>query len=308
MSASNTLLNTINVVSTFINTAPLTDVGNFHDQPALLIGDWIRQFILSPPFAWRWNRKTTLFSTIAGVQDYLLTSWTSLTKLPLGTNIIDTNGNVQIVTTAGTTGTTQPTWNVSLNGTTNDSNGGGTVVWTNRGSAGTSTSLLLSDFGWLERAGLGDQAGTFIHELQVSLDLGEELTKDRPIRISAFLDDDSGHITFRLLPVPDVIYNVKLHYQAAAPVFTSSTDSWSPIPDFFSYLYNQGFLAKAYEFNNDDRFPISMQMFVRQVIAANAGLSESQVNIFLSDRLNTMRQSESTMGTTKSGLQGRGMF
>jgi hypothetical protein len=56
-------------------------------------------------------------------------SWQALTSYSLGAVIIDSNGNLQQVTTAGTSGSTQPVWNTSINGTTID----GTIVWTNLG-------------------------------------------------------------------------------------------------------------------------------------------------------------------------------
>ena len=49
-----------------------------------------------------------------------------------GFAIVDSNGNLQVATTYGTTGSgAHPTWNTSLAGTTSD----GTVVWTNEGAA-----------------------------------------------------------------------------------------------------------------------------------------------------------------------------
>lgn len=61
------------------------------------------------------------------------TAWKAATAFALGTLIIDSNGNIQQVTTAGTSGGTQPAWNVTaITGTTAD--GGGTLVWTNRGN------------------------------------------------------------------------------------------------------------------------------------------------------------------------------
>jgi phage tail sheath protein FI len=52
--------------------------------------------------------------------------WTASTAETIGNLIVDSNGNTQKVTTAGTTGTSTPTWGRTLNSTTTD----GTVVWT----------------------------------------------------------------------------------------------------------------------------------------------------------------------------------
>jgi hypothetical protein len=59
-------------------------------------------------------------------------SWlASNTHFYVGQRIIDSVGNVQIVTAAtGATGGTQPTWNTSLNGSTTD----GSVTWQNKGA------------------------------------------------------------------------------------------------------------------------------------------------------------------------------
>lgn len=59
----------------------------------------------------------------------------STVAVAVGRIITDPNGFLQACTTAGNTGTTHPTWNTTIGGTTNDSNGGGTAVWINRGYA-----------------------------------------------------------------------------------------------------------------------------------------------------------------------------
>lgn len=57
--------------------------------------------------------------------------WAANTAFTAGQLIVDTNGNIQQVTTAGTSGGSQPTWNVTpITGTTAD----GGVTWTNRGN------------------------------------------------------------------------------------------------------------------------------------------------------------------------------
>jgi hypothetical protein len=86
------------------------------------------------------NFKLTIFVSSPG-------SWPSLTTVAAGTTILDTNGNTQAVTTAGTTGSSQPTWNVSVGGTTSEAGAGGTAVWTNYGTvaaAGLSAAPSIS--------------------------------------------------------------------------------------------------------------------------------------------------------------------
>jgi len=58
------------------------------------------------------------------------TVWLASTAFALGVSTVDSNGNVQVVTTAGTTGSSTPSWNTTGGDTTTD----GTVTWTNEGS------------------------------------------------------------------------------------------------------------------------------------------------------------------------------
>jgi hypothetical protein len=57
-------------------------------------------------------------------------SWAASHAQTVGNLIVDSNGNIQRCTTAGSTGTAAPTWATTIGSTTNDSTGGGTVVWT----------------------------------------------------------------------------------------------------------------------------------------------------------------------------------
>jgi len=53
--------------------------------------------------------------------------------------ILDGNGNVEVLTTPGTTGSAQPTWNMTYGGTTTDGTGGTAAVWTNAGPYGSAS-------------------------------------------------------------------------------------------------------------------------------------------------------------------------
>lgn len=93
-----------------------------------------------------WSQITPSSTTSAGVTADGTASWTNCGPIRGWVAsfafyqyqcILDTNGNLQYASTAGTTGATQPTWNATVGGTTTD----GTVTWTN---VGPGTILLTS--------------------------------------------------------------------------------------------------------------------------------------------------------------------
>ena len=301
MANSNTLQRSINYASILARGAPLSSIFSYANEPALTIGDYVRQFIMGPPFAWRWNRSVTAFNAAIGVSDYALTAWSAGATLAKNVITVDTNGNEQQVTTAGVTGATVPTW--ASTGNTIDN----TVTWTNRGVVGDGTFSAIQPLGWLEKA-VAIDAQTVSHELSIVLNLGLEPVQNLPFSISPIFDNANGVYTFRMLPAPEQVYTVILTQQNSPVNFAALSDLWSPIPDYLSYLYNQGTLAKVYEYINHEGYLPEEQLFLRQVIAANSGLTESQVNIFLSERIVTARQGQSAMGESQSGRQARGAF
>jgi len=234
-----TLERTVKYVQRFIRNAPLTLVND--GDPAFLSADWVRQFILAPPFAWRWNRAyVSPVTCTIGVADYKV-------KLP--------------------------------------------------------------DFGWIEKAWLNfpivnGQPGQSI-ELEVEMVVAGDQLVNQPTRITANLDDDNGNITFRLFPAPDQAYILNIIYQKAAPKFDSLTETWYPLPDYMSYIYTQGMKALAYEYIDEEKYAFAFQMFLRQVTAANDGLTETEKNIFLSHQMITQAEQQNTMGTAQIARSAR---
>jgi Baseplate J-like protein len=57
-------------------------------------------------------------------------SWSASTLFPVGYRVVDINGNVQIVTVSGVSGTSQPAWNTTIASTTVD----GAITWTDLGA------------------------------------------------------------------------------------------------------------------------------------------------------------------------------
>ncbi len=68
---------------------------------------------------------------------FTLAAWLPSHAYALHSKILDSNNNVEFVTTAGTSGGTVPTFNTTAGGTTHD--GAGTLVWTNLGALGTAS-------------------------------------------------------------------------------------------------------------------------------------------------------------------------
>lgn len=65
-------------------------------------------------------------------------AWKPSTPYTAGQEIMDPSGNVQVVMTAGTSGTTVPTWNATVGGTTSDSS----VVWQCQGFGPTTLAVI----------------------------------------------------------------------------------------------------------------------------------------------------------------------
>jgi hypothetical protein len=64
-----------------------------------------------------------------------LATWTATTSEIAASRIVDSNGNIEAVTTAGLTGGSTPSWNATVGASTTD----GTVTWINAGASLIST-------------------------------------------------------------------------------------------------------------------------------------------------------------------------
>jgi hypothetical protein len=110
-----------------------------------------------------------------------------------------------------------------------------------------------------------------------------------------------------LLPAPDKIYVLNLTYQGAAPSFTTTAGTWAPIPDYMFHIYSQGFLAKAYEYLGDERWPMCLQMFLKSLIGFHGGLTESEISLFMESRLGHQSGAQSSGLKTQQGIMARGL-
>ncbi len=147
-------------------------------------------------------------------------------------------------------------------------------------TVGTPTvTVSLPSFGWLQTASV--TLGGVTTQLTIKDDLGESSQQQLPTFISVKGQDGLGNVTFRMMGVPDQAYTLNLDYQQAPPLFTTLSQTWSPIPDSLSHIYQLGFRAFAYEIDADPRWQATMQLFLSQLLNAHGGLSEQQKNLFL---------------------------
>jgi hypothetical protein len=279
-------------------------IGSFL-EPAKTSANLIAQTILGAPFSWRWNRQVIGFVTVAGQQDYYIFNWTASTPVQKTWMTIDSNGNSQTVTVAGTVGTVPPTWNTATQGTTTD----GSVTWTNLGPINTTVSQTYS-FSWLETQSIqiinpNTNQPTW-KEIESKICLGLDSGQARPGFVSAQTDDGSGNISFRMMPCPDQAYPVALTMQSKPPVFSKISQTWAPIPDEYSHIYNWGFLSLMLLFADDVRSTFATQKFIGSLLATNHGLTETEINVFLNNWQSTVGQMMMAPQKAQQAMQARG--
>lgn len=277
MASTVTILASLEWVKKYVYNRQLA-IGDFK-EPIMTAVNLVKQTTLGKPLRWQFNRVVSGFVCTQGQQDYfLLNSWPASTSVSAGWLLIDSNGNSQKVTTAGTTNSTVPSWNVTKGGTTTDN----TATWTNLGPIPNASASY--NFGWIENSSVQDIAPTTPkwYPLSNKVDISLDSSQGRPQNISAELTGTLG-ITFRLLPVPALAYPVAITMQQSASLITSLNATWSPLPDDLGYVYQMGLLSYIYEFADDSRWAPARQRFMAGLLGAAEGLSATEVDIFLNN-------------------------
>ncbi len=167
----------------------------------------------------------------------------------------------------------------------------------------------LTDWGWLEKAYIfvpGAVPPTEpVYEIEVAQVLARDTNPNRPQKIAPILDDNAGNITFRIQPAPDQAYPVTLVYQKAVVLATSLAGNWAPIPDRYSFLYEQAMLGLMQGMYSSQLYVANMEMFFRQLVGAAEGLTDTEKAIFLEDQLRILRTAQSTGISVQQGKQSR---
>lgn len=173
----------------------------------------------------------------------------------------------------------------------------------------TAGSPPLPSFGYLETATLTLASTGKIFQIKDVYNtepLGESADQQRPNAISVQSDDGNGNIKFRFMGVPDAVYTCTLNYQMAATQFASLTDTWSPIPDRYAYIYNRGFLGETLEPVDAQRAQMEKQRFIMSLASIAEGMSLADKAIFIAQYLSIDAQTAANMLDVQQGNQAKG--
>jgi hypothetical protein len=171
------------------------------------------------------------------------------------------------------------------------------------GGGGIDYARSVANFGFIEAAWVVDGEGNQ-HPMNGALALSVNPDEGRPERIAPQFDDNAGTITFRFDKAPGQAYTCYVDFQQTAPLMTSPASSWGPVPDYFNFIFNFGFLAVMSLLVNDARFPIFEKYFIGRLLGAQSGLSEQERNIFLANwatSMTTMKRADAMAGMGIAG-------
>ena len=166
--------------------------------------------------------------------------------------------------------------------------------------------IELNDFGFLERVTVTDSSGV-VKEIEIVQALSRESVQKRPGSIAANTMDELGGVTFRLNAIPPdgETYQIDGLYQKAPVLMSSMANTWGPLPDHLSFIYDWGFLSFVSLLTKDARFPIFSGRFTAHLLGAQEGLTALERNIFLGNFLQVMTATERAQLTTQQGVSAR---
>lgn len=169
---------------------------------------------------------------------------------------------------------------------------------------GTDYAQFVPTLGFIETQWLTDSTGDIL-ELNGATALAKVSFQRAPTLVAPQYDDNQGNITFRFNSVPDAAYTAFLDIQNAAPLITSPADTFTPLSDYFSYLFNKGMLSEGALLVNDSRFSIWRSEWIAQCLATQDGLDAQAKDMFYNQFMNTTRTVQRSQAMSSNGGSGR---
>ena len=172
-------------------------------------------------------------------------------------------------------------------------------------------NIPITDFSFLEKVTLKNTAGTYAFELKDVYNtniLGVSVSQPaEPKSVSVKMVTYGTSVSLRFLAIPDQDYAATITYQKLITPFTSLSSAW-PVPDAYLDIYNNLFLAEAFQVADDDQQAARYRVRgVAALLAKAEGLTELQRNAYLSQFLVRAGQAESMGLRVQQGNQARGV-
>lgn len=171
-------------------------------------------------------------------------------------------------------------------------------------------TVTVANFGFLEKVSLTDVTGNVqeLKDVYNTSALSINAIQQRPSAAAAISYVPGTSFKLRFNTVPDKIYTINLTFQGLSTQFVALADPWSPIPDQYSDVYNNLFLAEAFQTANDDQEAARYrQRGVAALLSKAEGLTQTQINIFRQQWLQRDAEAQASSLRTAQGTQARGV-
>lgn len=321
-----TLQNSINFAQPFVEYIPVN--AGFGGEPAVSVASMIRNTMLQPPMIWPFNRNEVSFNTVVGQQDYPQSFATNGNDFGFieRVTLTDDQGNVfeikDIVNNDSVPKTPGSVW--MLNGTPTQQRPSQIAVHKIAGT-GTATQTVtfrfqgvpdaiyacaityqksIPQFGPYFITAVGNQVGGNTAYTGV-FDPYSLVVGDTAVITGCTNSVNNGK--FSIVSVTTTTLTVA---NGAGTTESNSNGfvsdfSWFPIPDQYSDIYNNLFLAEVLSLFDDPREQLYRQRGIAAFLSKAAGLSDMQKNWFLDQWLKRGRQRQAAGLGEQMGTQGR---
>lgn len=310
----NTLQHSINWAKPFIQYSPLQ--AGLGQEPAVSIGSMVRNSFLNPPMTWLFNRAEVVFSTIIGQQDYVIATAQDLSFVE----------KVSLTNDAGEIFEVKDVYNNSALAVS---------AFQQRPNAMSveSSSVIANVLNYKFRflgvpeavyivtvvyQKLAPQFGPFFITAAGNAAAGNTTYTGSfdplsfPVGAKAIITGfvtnavNNGMFTVVSCSLTSLVVANPAGIAETVSAYVSNF-SWDPIPNQFSDVYNNLFLAEALALVDDARAQLYRQRGVAAFISKATGLSEMQKNAFVQQWLARGVERSAEGGMINLGNTGRGI-
>ena len=312
----NTLQNSINFASPYIQYSPLT--AGFGMEPAASIASMVRNSFFSQPMSWFFNRAEISFPTVVGQQDYTIATAPDLAYVEK-VSLTDDAGNIYEIKDVYDNQSLSPSSfqqrpNAMSIQTAPVVNGVQNYKFRFLGVPDQIYTVTI------EYQKLSPQFGPFFITSCASASGGSTAytgsfdTLSFPVGATAVITgfktnvgNNGSFVVASCTPtVLTLVNSAGIAETPAAGAFANNF-SWAPIPNQYSDVYNNLFLSEVLATVDDARAQLYRQRGVAAMLAKATGLTEMQKNAFAQQWLARGVERQSLVSSTQSGNAGRGI-